>query len=86
MIANVRPEIQIVDTHELPGNLINIAVAVGVSKFNRTLVMNYRNHYTAKKHELGSATGSQDHRRIALKLLAELTLKNDFNRTGFAHP
>ena len=39
MIANVRPEIQIVDTDELPGNLINIDVAVGVSQFNRTLVV-----------------------------------------------
>jgi hypothetical protein len=38
MIANVQPKIQIVDTHGLPGNLINIDVAVGVSQFNRTLV------------------------------------------------
>ena len=39
MIANVQLKIQIVDTHESPGNLINIDVAVGASQFNRTLVI-----------------------------------------------
>ena len=39
MIANVQPKIQIVDTHLLPGNIINIDVAVGAAQFNRTLVM-----------------------------------------------
>jgi hypothetical protein len=38
MIANAQPKIQIVDTHELPGNLANIDVAAGVANFNRTLV------------------------------------------------
>ena len=38
MIANVKPKIQIVDTHERLGNLINIDVAVGAAQFNRTLV------------------------------------------------
>ena len=37
MIANAQPKIQIVDTHELPGTIINVDVAVGVSQFNRTL-------------------------------------------------
>ena len=41
LIANVRPKIQIVDTHELLGNLINIDVAAGAAQFNRTLVDDY---------------------------------------------
>ena len=41
MIANVQPKIQIVDTYMLPGNLINIDVAVGTSQFNRTLVIQH---------------------------------------------
>ena len=39
MIANVRPKIQIVDTHESLGKLITIDVAVGAAQFNRTLVI-----------------------------------------------
>ena len=41
MIANVQPKIQIMDTHESLGNLINIDVAVGTSQFNRTLVIKH---------------------------------------------
>jgi len=37
-ICRAQPKMQILDTHALPGNLINIDAAVGVSQFNRTLV------------------------------------------------
>jgi hypothetical protein len=38
MIANAQPKIQIVDTHESHGTLINIEVAAASTQFNRTLV------------------------------------------------
>jgi ribose 5-phosphate isomerase len=38
MIANAQSKIQIVDTHELLGTLVNIDVPVGMAQFNRTLV------------------------------------------------
>jgi hypothetical protein len=38
MIANAQYEIQIVDTHESLGTLINVGFAAGTPQFNRTLV------------------------------------------------
>jgi hypothetical protein len=38
MMTNVQSKIQIVDTHESLGTLINVDVAAGTSQFNRTLV------------------------------------------------
>jgi len=38
MIANTQSKIQIVDTHESLGTLVNIDVAVSTTQFNRTLV------------------------------------------------
>ena len=43
MIANAYSEIQIVDTHESLETLINIDIAVGMTQFNRTLVIGWCN-------------------------------------------
>jgi len=49
MIANTQSKIQIVDTHESLGTLVNIDVAVSTTQFNRTLVIGFNLYITFRK-------------------------------------